>query len=258
MTVRSATPRRRTPASAARRQWRRPQRLIPRTANITLGNGGLTWGDVTWAAFLDYTDWGHGPSERLIVAFDLALRPGLRAPLRSRPRRINEIQHRAAAPASWPIVARAVPDHPGGRVPHGAVARALDHRRRARALRQAPSTCGAATSPTRSSVHSRDQLGELAESFNSMTASIEDLLHAEGGEGAARAGAAHRARHPDVAAAAGAAADGGAVGCRRIASRRAKWAATTTTTCRSATIASACSSPTSPARARRRRSTWRS
>ena len=55
-------------------------------------------------------------------------------------------------------------------------------------------------------VRSDDQLGELAESFNSMTASIEDLLRAGGGEEAARGGAAHRARDPDVAAAAGAAA----------------------------------------------------
>ena len=105
-------------------------------------------------------------------------------------------------------------------------------------------------------VHSRDQLGELAESFNSMTASIEDLLRAEGAEGAPRAGAAHRARHPDVAAAAGAARS--AAGCRLpgTASRRAKWAATTTTSGPSTSTASPCSSPTSPARARRRRSTW--
>ena len=57
----------------------------------------------------------------------------------------------------------------------------------------APSGCGRATSRTRSPCRRDDQLGELAESFNSMTASIEDLLRAGGGEEAARGGAAHRA-----------------------------------------------------------------
>ena len=51
-------------------------------------------------------------------------------------------------------------------------------------------------------IRSRDQLGELAESFNSMTRSIVDLLRSEGGEGTDGAGAPHRADHPDVAAAA--------------------------------------------------------
>ena len=86
-------------------------------------------------------------------------------------------------------------------------------------------------------VTAHDQLGELAESFNSMTASIEDLLRAGGREEAARGRAAHRARDPDVAAAAGAARACRACRSRRSACRRARWAATTTTSCRSTTTA---------------------
>ncbi len=52
-------------------------------------------------------------------------------------------------------------------------------------------------------VRSHDQLGELAESFNSMTCQHRGPAAAEGREGAHGAGAAHCPANPDVAAAAG-------------------------------------------------------
>ena len=52
-------------------------------------------------------------------------------------------------------------------------------------------------------VTSRDQLGDLAESFNVMAESVQDLLRESGGQGAAGGGAAHRAQDPDEPAAAG-------------------------------------------------------
>ena len=50
-------------------------------------------------------------------------------------------------------------------------------------------------------IRSRDQLGELAESFNLMSRGIQQLMVEQGGEGAARGGAAHRAADPDEPAA---------------------------------------------------------
>ena len=65
-------------------------------------------------------------------------------------------------------------------------------------------------------VRSEDQLGELA-----LLVQLDDREHRGpaapgGGEEAARRGAAHRPRNPDVAAAAGSAGDGGAVGHRAL------------------------------------------
>jgi HAMP domain-containing protein len=65
-------------------------------------------------------------------------------------------------------------------------------------------------------VRSEDQLGELALSFNSMTAEHRGSAAPGGREEAARRGAAHRPRDPDVAAAAGPAGDGRAVGDRAL------------------------------------------
>ena len=107
-------------------------------------------------------------------------------------------------------------------------------------------------------VHSRDQLGELADSFNMMARGIEDLLRESGGEGAAGGGAAHRARDPDEPAAAGRGAACPGCAWPRSAFPRRRWAATTTTCCRSRTRGWACWWPTSRARAPRPRSTWRS
>ena len=56
-------------------------------------------------------------------------------------------------------------------------------------------------------MRARDQLGELAESFNSMTASIEDLLQQKAEKERLEQELRIAREHPDVAAAAGAAAD---------------------------------------------------
>ena len=53
----------------------------------------------------------------------------------------------------------------------------------------------------RSASARRDQLGELAESFNLMSRGIQELLQRAGREGAARGGAAHRPADPDEPAA---------------------------------------------------------
>ena len=68
----------------------------------------------------------------------------------------------------------------------GSVAGAVDHGRRARACdrHRARAARRLRASNRRAAAH--DQLGDLADSFNSMTASVEDLLHAESGEGAPR------------------------------------------------------------------------
>jgi sigma-B regulation protein RsbU (phosphoserine phosphatase) len=85
----------------------------------------------------------------------------------------------------------------------------------------------------RINIESKDQLGELAESFNQMTGSIENLLLTAAEKKRHGGRAAHRAADPDVAAAARAARlprhqhDGA------VRARRAKWAATTTISSRS-------------------------
>ena len=50
-------------------------------------------------------------------------------------------------------------------------------------------------------VRTRDQLGQLGESFNAMTSSVKDAFPAGCGEEAALGGVAHRPRHSEIAAA---------------------------------------------------------
>ena len=105
-------------------------------------------------------------------------------------------------------------------------------------------------------VATRDQLGELAESFNQMTGSIEDLLRqAEEKKRLEEELRIARAIQMSLLPQ-GQIADARPVGRGALRARRARWAATTTTSSRSATTGSACSSRTCRARARRRRSTW--
>ncbi len=85
----------------------------------------------------------------------------------------------------------------------GADPGAFDHRIGARAVRRHRARARRATSPPDRRCATRDQLGELAESFNSMTAQHRGAAAPGGGEEAARGGTAHRARDPDVAPAAG-------------------------------------------------------
>ena len=70
-------------------------------------------------------------------------------------------------------------------------------------------------------VRARDQLGELADSFNAMTGEVTRLLTDVAQEGAPRAGIRHRPRDPDEAAAAGAAdrARAGRLGLLRTGAR---------------------------------------
>ena len=80
-------------------------------------------------------------------------------------------------------------------------ARPLDHAGRPRALGGHAEAARRATSTTQIRCRSRDQLGELAESFNLMSRG-HPAAHARAGrEGAARGGAAHRAADPDEPAA---------------------------------------------------------
>jgi len=164
------------PASAAQSgNGSRPRkRLIPRAANISLGNGGLTWGDVTWAALLDYTVWDTGRPQRLIVRFDLALGQ-VYEHLSESAGRINEISIAQLLLAILAIVAVLFLIILAVAFLMGFVL--------ARSITGAVHELFEGTEKVRSGdfshkivVHSRDQLGELAESFNSMTASIEDLL----------------------------------------------------------------------------------
>ena len=106
-------------------------------------------------------------------------------------------------------------------------------------------------------VRARDQLGELADSFNVMTGEITAPAR-ERREGADGAGDARRARDSAEAAAVGPAERARGLRRRRSANRPARSPATTTTSCTVSTPSSACSSPTCPARACRRASTWRS
>ena len=64
----------------------------------------------------------------------------------------------------------------GGRAGDGAGAGAFDHRVGARAVRGDRARPGRRLQPPHRGRSTRDQLGDLAESFNQMTGSIEDLL----------------------------------------------------------------------------------
>ena len=163
---------------------------------------------------MEYRDWTTGATGPLTVRSALERRRALRPHLGRRSGRSADIgqgsllvlvvigalflDHRGRRRWSWAWRSR-------GRSPG-----------RCTSCSSAPSACGRATSRTASRSTARDQLGELAESFNSMTAQHRGPAAAGGGEAAARGGAAHRARDPDVAAAAGAAAHAGPVGDRAL------------------------------------------
>ena len=85
-------------------------------------------------------------------------------------------------------------------------------------------------------VTAQDQLGELAQSFNSMTASIEDLLR-EAAEKKRLEEELRIAREIQMSLLPQGPLAMPGLSIRRSACRRAKWAATTTTSCRSTTTA---------------------
>ena len=119
-------------------------------------------------------------------------------------------------------------------------ARAIDHLGRARAVRRHRARARRATSPTASASTRSDQLGDLAESFNRMSASIEHLLHVQR-EKQRLDDELRIAREIQKSLLPVAAAGARRPRASRIsANRRAKWAATTTTSSSSARGSSAC------------------
>jgi phosphoserine phosphatase RsbU/P len=93
-------------------------------------------------------------------------------------------------------------------------------------------------------VRARDQLGELAESFNAMTGEVTTLL-GEVAEKGRMEQEMHAAREIQQKLLPPAPKDIPGLTLAPSANRRARWPATTTTSCRSPTPCSACSSPTS-------------
>ena len=175
-------------------------------------------------------------------------------------RRLASAQGRNMAEASALILGHhhaALPRGRGRGAGHGLGARPIDHRQRARAV---PGHRAAA--PGRPGPPHPDPQPRSARRAGRVVQRDErqhrDAARAGGGEAAPGGRAAHRARDPDVAAAATRGADGRRSRWRRSVCRRARWAATTTISSRSARGGSACSSPTWPARGPRPRSTWRS
>jgi serine phosphatase RsbU (regulator of sigma subunit) len=131
---------------------------------------------LTWMTFLDYTDWLNGRSGNVVIAIGL---------------NVTEIYQRISATPLTQIGNYSV-----GQLlllllaVVGGLFLAIQSVAFVMGLKLARSITGAvhelATGTDhvrrgdfthRISVHSHDQLGDLAESFNSMTASVEDLLH---------------------------------------------------------------------------------
>ena len=153
------------PASGARRG------LVLGPANISIGSTGLTSGFVSWATLLDFTAWDTGTPDRLLVQFDL----GLRSVYEHLSGRINEVSIAQylliilALVAVLFLIILAVAFLVGfvlARSITGAVHELFEGTEKVRG----------GDFSHKIVLRSRDQLGQLAESFNSMTASMEDLL----------------------------------------------------------------------------------
>jgi phosphoserine phosphatase RsbU/P len=162
------------PGAATTEASTEPTGLILGPANISLGSGGFWSGAVRWSALLDYTSWDTGGPERLYVRFDLALRQ-VYEHVSAATGRISDVSIAqlllfilavvgvlfliilAVAFLMGLVLARSIT---------GAVHELFEGTEKVRG----------GDFSHKIVVRSRDQLGELAESFNSMTASIEDLL----------------------------------------------------------------------------------
>ena len=143
-------------------------------ANVTLGQNGLFSGSIRWASFLDFTTWDTGKPDRIFVQFDLGLR-SVYAHLAAATGRVNEVSIAQVLLGILAVVAVLFLIILAVAFLMGFVL--------ARSITGAVHELFEGTEKVRSGdfshkiiVHSRDQLGALAESFNSMTASIEDLL----------------------------------------------------------------------------------
>ena len=142
-------------------------------ANVSFGNGASP-GGIRWAALLDYTAWDTGTPDRLLAQFSLSLRTVYEHLFLSTAR-ISDITIAQlllfvlAIVAVLFLIILAVAFLMGfvlARSITGAVHELFEGTEKVRG----------GDFSHKIVVHSQDQLGELAESFNSMTASIEDLL----------------------------------------------------------------------------------
>ena len=150
-----------------------PERSDLLPANISFGTGASP-GGIRWSALLDYTAWNTGTPDRLLAQFSLSLRTVYEHLFLSTAR-ISDITIAQLLLFALAIVAvlfliiLAVAFLTGfvlARSITGAVHELFEGTEKVRG----------GDFSHKIVVHSRDQLGELAESFNSMTASIEDLL----------------------------------------------------------------------------------
>jgi sigma-B regulation protein RsbU (phosphoserine phosphatase) len=148
--------------------------LVLGPANISIGAGGLAAGSIDWSSLLDYTTWDTGKPNRLFVRFGLALRPMYEYVSASAGRN-NDVNIAQLLLIGLAVVGvlfliiLAVAFLVGfvlARSITGAVHELFEGTEKVRG----------GDFSHKIVVHSRDQLGELAESFNSMTASMEDLL----------------------------------------------------------------------------------
>jgi len=148
--------------------------LVVGPANITLGKSGWFSGAVDWASFLDFTTWDNGKPDRIFVQFRLGMR-SVYEHLSTATGRINEVSIAQLLLAILAVVAMLFLVILAVAFLVGFVL--------ARSITGAVHELFEGTEKVRSGdfshkieVHSHDQLGALAESFNSMTASIETLL----------------------------------------------------------------------------------
>ncbi|HET9269170.1 MAG TPA: SpoIIE family protein phosphatase, partial [Vicinamibacterales bacterium] len=146
-------------------------------ANISLGTGGLLSGGVNWASMASFTAWDTGKPDRLLVQFGMGVQ-SVYEHLSASGGRINEVSIAQlllvvlAVVAVLFLIILAVAFLVGfvlARSITGAVHELFEGTEKVRG----------GDFSHKIVVHSRDQLGELAESFNSMTASIEDLLQSK-------------------------------------------------------------------------------
>ncbi len=161
--------------TAARPTADAPRDLIIGPANISLQGGGLSRAVLRWPALLDYTVWDTGKADSLFVQFGLGLRAVYQRLSESPVARLTDFNFAQLLLVGMAIVAAlfliilAVAFLMGfvlARSITGAVHELFEGTERVRG----------GDFKHKIVLRSRDQLGELADSFNSMTASIEELL----------------------------------------------------------------------------------
>ena len=168
------TPEAQAPSGPAAADAASQRGLILGPATISLGRTGLFSFVVSWAALLDYIAWDTGRPEQLLVQFDLALRQ-VYEHLSSSAGRIGGLSigqllfFALAIVGVLFLIILAVAFLMGfvlARSITGAVHELFEGTEKVRG----------GDFSHKIVVRTQDQMGELAESFNSMTGSIEDLL----------------------------------------------------------------------------------